>query len=568
MKLNRIQRYYLTNDFEDNYWLNVAATVVNEFPTLLKEAAVGQRPSLYAQHEHYIAKFSVAKLRVFTWFEGSTQGFWLIQHHKNLAIFIPSDNVYVSLYAHDNDLHKIVVDELAEILKSSKSQKNESSLNKDAYLYASYSRPYHYFYDVLPPLLKIAEDNEADHKIGVITHLNGSFFPLGSFSNINEVNYSTCDEMNGALKSNQVVALKATKDNFLQSDVSTYDDSIISQACSIVKDKPLTFEIDELDFALWFGACSEKRSWVEWEEALIACVDYILEQVPTRRIIVLVDGMTSPVYTNRKAYLKTLRSSALYNIRPLSMKLKRKGVFCYNLAGLKAHQKIYLAQKVDFFVSGFLTDSIYVSRFGKVEGIGHGATVANPGQHHNPRCYFIPKTYVRDIPGDDNWAKISYSISIDNFVNFFSYIFHRRDKHFFISENDKVKVLSKLSNSRTTVLDSFSDKVEYVSLRPLDCMESDEGFNVIDKMGKELKFRSEGKSLRGSRCFVIGYDENGKKCLSKGISFGVTATINFSNDVKKFEIKLRILGGDRVWLHDVHWTSFGYTSSVRLGNTT
>lgn len=539
--------------------------MVNEFPIFLKKAAVGQRPSFYMQYEHYVAKFSVAKLRAFTWFEGNSQAFWLIQHHKNLALFFPSDNVYVSLYAHDNDLHVSVVDELGEILKSSKRSEEDNCLGQEAYLYASYSRPYHYFYDVLPPLLKIAADKEADHKVGVITHINGSFFPLGNLSNINEVNFSSYDEMNGALKFNQVVALKATKDDFLQSDVSKYDDIIINQACSIVEDKPLAFEIDDLDFVFWFGACSEKRSWVEWEEALIACIDYIVEQVPTRRIIVLVDGMTSPVYTNRKAYLKTLRSSALYDIRPLSIELKRKGVSCYNLTGLKAHQKIYLAQKVDFFVSGFLTDSIYVSRFGKVEGIGHGATVANPGQHHNPRCYFIPKKNVRDIPGDDNWAKVSYSISIDDFVKFFSYIFHRRDKHFYVSENKKVKVLSKLSNSRTTVLDSFSDKVEYVSLRPLDCMENDGTFNVTDKVGKELKFRSEGKSLRGSRCFVIGYDEDGKKCLSKGISFGVTASINFSDDVKKFEIKLRILGGDRVWIHDVHWTSYGCTGSIRLG---
>lgn len=559
-----MQRFHLVDGGKDNYWLEVAAIVRNSFSLFLQKVVLGERPSFVVGNDCYVARYSVAKLRVFTWFEGPAQGFWLVQHHKNLAVYFPSDKVYVSFYAHENELHGSVLDELDELLCSTENLRQIFDFDYEALLYASYSRPYHYFYDLLPPLLKILKEGERSFDINVVTHESGAFYPLGALPNINEVFFSSFGEMNGWLKSNEVVALKATRDGLFQGDISKYDDFLIGQSSRVSEEDSLEIEIDQFDFVFWFGACAEKRSWVEWEESLLASVDYILERITNRRLVVLIDGMTSPAYSDRKLYLESLRSQAVFDFDALSERLRGKNVLLYSLAGMKAHQKIFISQRVDFFVSGFLTDSIYVSRFGRVEGVGHGATVASPAQHLNPHCYFIPAKFVRDVQSDGNWAKISYSIAKSDFINFFAAIFLSSGQALSISSNEKVRVLSRFSSARTVVLDSYSDSIEYVVVRSASCR--GEGYR-FDKRDSLLNFRPEGKSLKGSKCFVVGYDKSGEKCFAKGIGFGVTSSVKLSADVKSFEVHLRVVGGDRVWLHDVHWSGFNSVGSVCLGET-
>lgn len=110
-----------------------------------------------------------------------------------------------------------------------------------------------------------------------------------------------------------------------------------------------------VSFILWIGISCEKRSWVEQVEGYSNIIRRLRKNNPS--IHVLVDGRTFPLTPGVLDRSNKEREDLLFRqIVDLNPE-----VDFTNMIGMKAVEKIILAQSVDLFISNYATDSIYPS---------------------------------------------------------------------------------------------------------------------------------------------------------------------------------------------------------------
>lgn len=291
----------------------------------------------------------------------------------------------------------------------------------------SYGRPYHYFYDLLPAFkssseaIRSAMQNSATEFLPLVIVKDKSFLPpeLYSEHGFKTFEYKDESELNadggfclklGYVSNGQQSRVSSKGGSWLV--VDEFDAFLEDRISCYFNEDPL--EIPPSDFNIWLGVCSEKRTWKEQKKGLRLILDELDKK--GLNVNVFVDGMTRPFYVDKHSFSEDFvvkRELDLY-LDIFGSFFGRQNFNFFNLIGEGAPLKIWVSKRIDFFVTGFLTDSMYPARFGGSHGVGHGSYAARVSDHKHPNTIFIKSSKSRDEAviknKGTNWPRQSYSI--------------------------------------------------------------------------------------------------------------------------------------------------------------
>ncbi|WP_252107373.1 MULTISPECIES: DUF6270 domain-containing protein [unclassified Halomonas] len=305
--------------------------------------------------------------------------------------------------------------------------KAKSEVKNNSYIgvLVSYSRPYHYFYDMVPALKLNLEKMSIKEKYSVTPiRINGADFLnldfLGFFNGVRGKDFASEASVNKYLIKNGFI-IKLGYPNSLLSKIDGYFNSRLKyiskfdeMLLNIVQRDSLSIfhELNKSEFVFWVGICGEKRRWKEQEKGIALCVSELRRRFSS--VVVLVDGFTSPISGENVSLNADKENDILQRIQlPFETDKSIKFISLINQTSV---EKIKYSQFVDAFLTGFLTDSMYPARFSKAVGIGHGSYAAKEKylEHIHPKTHFIKSDRRRDASifkkTNENWARQSYSI--------------------------------------------------------------------------------------------------------------------------------------------------------------
>lgn len=395
-------------------------------------------PSIVAQGSHATCVFSFTlNYQNYLIFRDIDNSFFIFgqRHYFISDIYFPSENVVLKIdYAPFQE-------EVVEIFRNYKKNINLEKKSSASFsgFFLSYSRPYHYFYDLLPAF-NYWEDELSSHikfsEIEIFQTELGSFLnPRDIFGTITSNVYKTEDKINDQILHNNKFLLKLgyplnTEDK-KEKIIDAFDRRFIASANH---QKELQSKLTDYyfgNFTIWLGICNEKRKWVEQEEAIHAIIDYLTSK--HNKITIIVDGMTRPIWVSPDEFrVNGHVARETSNMNRIFNKYKHENnISIISTIGASAAEKVLYSLKSNFFISNFLTDSMYPARFGKTIGIGHGSFKAKSTEHFHPNTAIIRSNRADDmklINKSSNWARQDYSIDKSRIIKTMEHLEARR-KH-------------------------------------------------------------------------------------------------------------------------------------------
>lgn len=394
--LDNISDGEYADDFISRHLLSCELSVPSFF-----ECANGGRLfcSIYAAHRNFLV------------FHDNGIFYALVQHHVFFqgVYFIEQDLFFSNKINHS--LEGPVNGFLRELSRLGGVEKifHKTGRIKRRALFVGYDRPYHYFYDTLPQFLKWRESIAPEVK--VVSLKGFDFYNLSHFVPPDALLvFDDFRKLNDYLISESVVQVTpgyATRDVIR---ARQYDDVLLESSFGLISYE-IKKDIDRIssdyDIVLWVGVCAEKRACLNLPVIFDSVISWLREK--GKNFHVIFDGITSAA----SSCAEDVRCSKSYDeeiklIEKLSASISDLDKTI--LSGSRAWEKIAYASVVDFYMTSFLTDSMYPSRFCRSIGVGHGANRAMSSDHVHDKTFFIPKEFVFDHEGGDNWSAISYAI--------------------------------------------------------------------------------------------------------------------------------------------------------------
>jgi|GEM_PF-2157989 len=499
-------------------------------------------------------------VRNFIRFADKHESFYLIQHHKFFrAIYFPLRRLLVC-----PDEAGLGVEVAAgldrEVLRllprlSIHCERKESQFMG---LAVSYPRPYHFFYDLLPVVFSWWSSRpEIISRLPSVAQLtDGDFLSVKDFFSLAcvEHKFSSFQQMNDFLVENDGFFLHPGYAKRRRVEFDELDEYLRAYALGQSEiGRELNIRKKTSDIIVWAGVCAEKRSWLEARDAL----KQLTLKLSTRytSVSVVVDGLTatsskifSESYENELSLLKDLVAEVPENID------------IFNLVGATAVDKIAAAQNVDFFLTSFLTDSMYVARFGKKKGVAHGAKAAAYYDHIHTNSFFVPEYYITDLlsKSESNWAKISYSIDSDQVVDYCLEVLE-------LPNNGEIKI-DNLSDSAGRLAFKAVEDQKYFHTAARYCSINDGSVN-FNRCGDAPYRISPGALYQfymdgvrgdggGEISLVVISHANGKRLSTDFVRLGSHKDIVFPTQAESFRLFFRLSGGGQYKLPRIRMVSF------------
>lgn len=492
-----------------------------------------------------VGSFQVG-VRNFVRFVDDKESFYLIQHHRFFrAIYFPLRRMVICV--DESPLGPEVAAGLdREILRLLPKLAAEHKVREARFagLSVSYPRPYHFFYDLLPVVFKWFSDRpDILHNLPSIIQLtDGDFLPAKEFFSFQGDQYSFVNfqELNDYFVERRQFLLHPGYAERKVNSLDSLDQALRGYALRRSEaGKILAAKRKHGDIAIWVGVCAEKRSWLQAKLALHKLVARLAASSNSVKLIV--DGLTATSsnsfvgsYESELSLLKEVERSMPTNVETIS------------LIGAAATDKIAVAQGVDLFLTSFLTDSMWVARFGKKTGVAHGANVAAYFDHLHPNTFFVPKAYITDSPAkaNENWAKVSYSIDPDFVVDYCMEVIKLP-----FSGEVTINILSD-SGGRVGIEASGSDKFFKTNARYCSVNDASVNFNrrgdtphtVSSGALYQFYLDDIGEAAGGDLSLVVISHAKGKRLTTDFIRLGTHKDIVFPNEAETFRLFFRLSG--------------------------
>lgn len=293
-----------------------------------------------------------------------------------------------------------------------------------------YHRPYHFFYDKMYPLLE-----GVDSVSGNVPYVN----TVGSFLDLSLTNSKF---FLGSKKiGDPGFFLVPAKSEYIRTPASFF-----KKLSTILCEIDDTEELESYDLVVWIGMSREKRSWIERTPALIILIELVKSYFSNPLFVI--DGLTSDFITDPDQLRegKSSKETAEWQrIKKLFDEVK-----CLDLIGERAHKKILVANKVDFYISSHLTDSIWCAALGFKPGLTYQANASiGRGSFIHPLTNRFPASAISDLSYSSTVDYDGVDISIDpvRFAvsAFYSAVYTK-------SINDLMTRMSSKENSTENVL--------------------------------------------------------------------------------------------------------------------
>lgn len=279
------------------------------------------------------------------------------------------------------------------------------------FLINGYSRPYHYFYDTMQAYkywnLSIFSK--------FVDLKESAFLPSTVFVSEEKTQVVEYSQLNNYLLSSNAVGFTASSLpsiknlNFIES-FSDYISSLID------KKYQLPVNMNNNDIIIWIGICQESRIWIEQEAAILKTITKIKSCYKSAFFVF--DGLTCPHYLDSEDFIVHKCNKELTLLNSIVEKSGFSKEDYISLIGAKAVEKISISEKITFFISDALTDSIWPATFGKKPGVAYSIDRSRL-VHFHPRTTFIPKEVIKEVgDGTESWARAGFSINPDFFSKF------------------------------------------------------------------------------------------------------------------------------------------------------
>jgi hypothetical protein len=372
------------------------------------------------------------------------------------------------------------------------------------------------------------------------------------------------DSLNRWLVDNKMSVFRAVNDFNERRDASYYQ---WVRSLSAKVSVPMLPTIQKKDFVLWLGICAEKRTWLEMPQGIEELISFYAKK--KKKLTVILDGLTRSEFEERNKFISKKARKDFEFAEQITKKFPH--VRFVNSVGFSAKEKISLAQEIDFFVTNFLTDSMYVARFAEKPGVAYGALGTDVSGLRHPRTYFLPYYCVRNVgKTKGSWATADYSIEPQKLIDFCDKV-DTGLKHYkplkkllsgdgfnleYDSSEEVFKIKSKLTEPSFICLGEGSGHKFY-------------GLNTCTatahavEVGEKYLFRFEAFTNLGVRLFVIGY-KNGKKVFTEYLPPHRQKYITFPKSVDKFRLFIRLAAGDELQFYDVFWSSKYISACTRF----
>jgi hypothetical protein len=352
--------------------------------------------------ESYELKIGITCLR----FTDGSRSFFLLQEISSAdGLFFPEENILITITSAASYKHAAFL--VATLLDPfQKSVDYAQVTHLFAGVIASHHRPAHFYYEILPSLIEISRQTQISAALpGFITRRNQDFIDLGAlFPTIN----------NTVLDSKDIKALALTENKwFLCAGTSRHlrphnhcfhlaDRYLVSEA--IKNPTPAAQDKAEAVAAcyplVWIGVEGQKRCWLEQVDGYAYILNRLAAQYP--KLGVVIDGWTLPFSPSEKSLADVADDErvAAQLLTRLNPAIKHT-----LLVGEHSNTKLYLGDKVDFFICNFSTGSMHVSRMLGKPGFCHLSVALSEVSlrmaqqiHPNPHVYLLPRQHVHDKP--------------------------------------------------------------------------------------------------------------------------------------------------------------------------
>ncbi|WP_218310932.1 hypothetical protein [Alteromonas antoniana] len=373
--------------------------------------------------------------RCFLAFGDKENSFYVIVHYSPIAIYLPKQNTFISLYKIYETTPEKLVGDLNELLEkiTNPFELGESGDNKSLGLLIRSLRPFHYFFEVEYGLWNVVESRRLNvDDLCYFINTEESFFPFWEIdlfkSSVKE--YSLPTDFNKDEYKNFVVvppflpvkypgggSLKA-----INEELANPDKLVVEKSLELCKTEDLyrdaVSELESCSVVLWFGICSEKRKWHEMIQTIVNISQVLVHR--GENVGLVLDGMTGRISSEveYKKHLTEYDNKVIDEIKALLP----SNVKCVNLINATSWVKLGIASKVDFFMCHHMTDSIFISRFSGVDGVTHQSrigTIAKSPQYRHPSISQIPAEWIDDDESNGRSPDTSYSIECDKVTDLF-----------------------------------------------------------------------------------------------------------------------------------------------------
>ncbi|KOO58224.1 hypothetical protein WH43_10650 [Rheinheimera sp. KL1] len=336
---------------------------------------------------HCVASYVIDDFN-FLLFDSVGFRFYIVQHCTNVLIVFPTLFECVSLYI--EEWANAALDKLGKLfsllVKLSNTGIKFPAIGPAKFhgLNVSQSRPYHYVYDYLHGIDYLSQKgvlNLNAYSVKGFDFLDVSIF----FDNIAFSKSDDAYELNKYLSLNQFFVIMPC----LQYVNGSYDRDLISLSAKLRAAHSHSLDLEPYDFVLWVGISVEKRKWVEQVEGISSILKML--KIRFSKLCVILDGRTSTITDSFRSNKVVLEENLIFN-EIISLV---PDVNFVNLIGKGMQEKLAFAEKVDFFLTSFATDSLYVSCINKKRGVVYVAPSINVDQ----RKLHVHHTIV-EVPGD------------------------------------------------------------------------------------------------------------------------------------------------------------------------
>ncbi|MBX9974045.1 hypothetical protein [Cytobacillus firmus] len=364
-------------------------------------------------------------------FMDGNDSFYIIQRFNITGIYFPSSNIFIdfknghsrnsNIQKHIEKLNRETVrlfDKIIQFL----TDRNGISIYA---LLVSFFRPYHFFNDFLSSLHSfhyylnhIVKKPEVFNKIpGIISLEDGMFYSIKSLYSLPcEEQVVDVNDVNEIVLENKgFIVLPSSNKHYPEQEKSELNNLLVKRSVeNLLKDPKQAKKFNQLKKCfpvLWFGICGERRSWDEKVKGVAKIVREVQKLYPN--VGVVLDGLTS---TEAQSEKKFRRQYAIDDTRIAKKIIKRIGpqIPAFNLIGSTSTKKIAYASQVDFFLTSYSTDTMFVAHICGKHGVAHMNTLKGTGQHEHPFIYKIPNKYIKNIIDDGSKRKgtnVSYSMN-------------------------------------------------------------------------------------------------------------------------------------------------------------
>lgn len=347
----------------------------------------------------------------YLFFSSGDECFYLVQHCANVCLVFPEYMLVVG-FSEVGPWVNTARDKLPELYRQVRRDINVAASKESGNflgLCLTHSRPYHYIYDYLFGMNVLLSRTDVMFDIYGVAGFD--FFDVNFFENcnsyeslLNEQLNKKCLSMGGFLVMPCVQYIYSDFDRGLPDLAS----KLIRLSNKLCATRFSSLYALDADLIIWVGVSNEKRSWIEQVDGFANIIREL--SFVFNRVSVFVDGRTFPIFPCGADVANKNREDKLFD----ELVLRCPGVSFFNMIGLQAIEKIYLAQKIDFFISSYSTDSIYPSAICRKPGVVYAAPSIGDQRylHIHHEIIEVPGDKVKEVEPSDSVSRAWHETSI------------------------------------------------------------------------------------------------------------------------------------------------------------